>query len=664
MADEDTPSFSLLPLDVRDLLQARGVESTRIEFKATWDDKTTADQVVRTLCAFANDLYNVNGGYLVLGVASVEGVAALPPSGLPPDRLESIAKKIRGRCNQIDPHYLPVFSHEIVDGRHLLVLWAPASDHRPHQAPEGAAHPERHFWVRVHGETCRPTAELRQQLLERTARVPFDDRRSLTATLDDLRESRARSFLRDVRSGLADLADPRDIYRSLRVSYRVNGHEVPRNAGLLFFTDDPEAHFRGARIEVVQFAASGDIFEEHIFRGPLHEQVRDCLAYLGNLSTHHLEKQPDQVQRRDWVSFPLAALREAVVNAVYHRSYDGEAEPTKVYLFPDRIEITSYPGPAPGLEARHFAPEVRPPEIPARNRRIGEFFKELRLAEARNTGLLKIHRAMLQNGSPQPRFLFDTARTYFTVVLPAHPEYIAIAALREAAHLRAVGDHAGSLALIDAAFRANPGSGTIAAALLDEYRLREHALEYVENVAESFFRQGSRDHEARVLFALASAYMDANQRDKANATLKRMSPQLSARDACEAAILARRAGDETHAHKLFTRAGDLVERDARALHEFAQCKLWLAKQQRRHGDRFQRDAALQLLREARQMLQRVTQMDAPAIRRAWAYYNLGQVLQQLGAPVGELRSAREEAARLAPDDGKLQEALRRLPPIA
>jgi len=52
---------------------------------------------------------------------------------------------------------------------------------------------------------------------------------------------------------------------------------------------------------------------------------------------------------------------------------------------------------------------------------------------------------MDQNGSPEPRFDFDDARTYFRVVLPAHSEYVAIAAIRDAAHLQALGDVAGAL---------------------------------------------------------------------------------------------------------------------------------------------------------------------------------------------------------------------------
>ncbi|MCY4377710.1 MAG: hypothetical protein OXC31_28470 [Spirochaetaceae bacterium] len=65
-------------------------------------------------------------------------------------------------------------------------------------------------------------------------------------------------------------------------------------------------------------------------------------------------------------------------------------------------EITSYPGPVPGIERDHLRAGARVPSAPARNRRIGEFLKELDLAEERLTGLPKIFQAMEQNGSRRP----------------------------------------------------------------------------------------------------------------------------------------------------------------------------------------------------------------------------------------------------------------------
>lgn len=56
-----------------------------------------------------------------------------------------------------------------------------------------------------------------------------------------------------------------------------------------------------------------------------------------------------------------------------------------------------------------------------RNRRIGEFLKELDLTEGRSTGIPKILREMAANGSPAPEFDSDDDRTYYLVRLPVHP---------------------------------------------------------------------------------------------------------------------------------------------------------------------------------------------------------------------------------------------------
>lgn len=59
-----------------------------------------------------------------------------------------------------------------------------------------------------------------------------------------------------------------------------------------------------------------------------------------------------------------------------------------------------------------------------RNRRIGEFLKELDFTEGRGTGLPKITRAMKNNGSPEPIFFTDEARTYFYTQIRIHPKFL------------------------------------------------------------------------------------------------------------------------------------------------------------------------------------------------------------------------------------------------
>jgi ATP-dependent DNA helicase RecG len=79
--------------------------------------------------------------------------------------------------------------------------------------------------------------------------------------------------------------------------------------------------------------------------------------------------------------------------------------------------------------------------------------KQLRLAEERGTGIPAVFGAMAENGSPAPRYEFDEQRTYFTVTLPAHPEHVALSALRESTFLSASGNREAALKRLEAAYQ-------------------------------------------------------------------------------------------------------------------------------------------------------------------------------------------------------------------
>ena len=630
---------TILPINLDGLLHCRGVESERVEFKASWDPDTTGVQVLRTICAFANDYHNLNGGYIVIGVGERDGRAALPPAGLSAEDVEAAQQWIRGNCNRLDPHYPPILSPETVDDRLLLVVWAPASEMRPHRAPGDGGRPGR-YWVRVGSSTvgAEKRGDLLRGLIQQTARLPWDDRRAPEAQVGDLREAKVREYLRDVRSGLSDEPNEQDVYRRMRLTMRVNDHEAPRNVGLLFFSHDPAQWFRGARIEVVQFAAdrAGDVQEERTFGGGLVDQLRDCLKYLENLSTSHLQKQRDRSQVRGWASYPVRALRETLVNAVYHRGYDvDQPEPTKVYLFPGRVEVISYPGPVPGIEPHHLVPDAQVRAAPARNRRIGEFLKELGLAEGRLSGLPKVFQAMQANGSPTPRFDFDEQRTYFQATLPAHPEYAALSALRDAAHLRALGESGEALRRIESAWMSNQTSAILASEVIRGFA-EVGEIGRAEDVLRTFEEHGPASAISHVANTLVDVLVEAGDERRAQELLKQSRPMVFGQDAIDAAILARRARDFRVAHQYFERAGDTAYADPRALHEFAQTKLRLATeayQQRQH------DSNRRFLTEARVLLERVVQLDAPRERHARAWRDLARTLDRLRAPVREVEEA-------------------------
>jgi ATP-dependent DNA helicase RecG len=121
-----------LPINLHDLLHQRTVEGERIEYKTGWNP----DPILRTICAFANDIENLGGGYIVIGQdCDANGQPVFPPAGLPDTQLDRIQQELLAFCNRLQPPYFPALSVELVEGRNLIVLWAPGGQNRPYKAP-------------------------------------------------------------------------------------------------------------------------------------------------------------------------------------------------------------------------------------------------------------------------------------------------------------------------------------------------------------------------------------------------------------------------------------------------------------------------------------------------------------------------------------------------
>lgn len=138
-----------------------------------------------------------------------------------------------------------------------------------------------------------------------------------------------------------------DLCRQMNIVDGADEHVKPRNVGVLFFHDEPTKFLPGSQIDVVIFpkGPGGGELDEKVFRGPLHEQVRAALRFLQNhVLREKVVKHRNRAEATRITNYPFAALEEALVNAVYHRSYELQ-EPVEVRVNPDCIEILSYPGP-------------------------------------------------------------------------------------------------------------------------------------------------------------------------------------------------------------------------------------------------------------------------------------------------------------------------------
>ena len=309
----------------------------------------------------------------------------------------------------------------------MFVLHCPGGDHRPYTAPISLSKKNkgRANWVRRYSSTVRTNPNELQTLHEMAARVPFDDRINHQASLRDLSLSLIKEFLQNVQSPLFEQADSipfEDLCLQMQIVKRLDEMLKPVNAGLLLFNEKPEQFFPSTQIDVVIYRDEvGDSFSEKIFKGPIHKQLQNALDYIQtNVIHEEVRKVEGRAEANRFYNYPYAAIEEVLANAVYHKSYERRS-PIEVNIRLDQIEVLSFPGPLPPVDNKMLK-KKRIVSREYRNRRIGDFLKELQLTEGRATGFPKIYDAMKRNGSPDPKFETDEERNYFLAVLPVHPD--------------------------------------------------------------------------------------------------------------------------------------------------------------------------------------------------------------------------------------------------
>lgn len=297
---------------------------------------------------------------------------------------------------------------------------------RPNSAVLGKLPKCSNSYIRYGSRSIIAKGENHQSLIELTARILFDDRINRQATINDFDLGLIQAFLQEVKSSLYEESQKMflaEIARNMHLAKGPDEDLHPVNVGLLFFNRTLEKFFSRAWIElVVHQDESGRSFKEHYFKRLLHIQLRNCLSFLKtNIIHEHIIKVPHQAEAIRFHNFPYEAVEEALSNAVYHKSYEiGNL--IGVQVWPDKIEILSFPGPIPPVGAQILSHQKRIVARDYRNRRIGDFLKELELTEGRGTGFPTIYRAMSDNGSPDPVFDTDDQSTYFLTVLPAFNE--------------------------------------------------------------------------------------------------------------------------------------------------------------------------------------------------------------------------------------------------
>lgn len=511
-----------LHLNIEDLLSARTVESDRIEYKEGWNP----DAIYRSVCAFANDFENLGGGYILIGVEEdeVTKTAKRLVMGLTTAQIAEIQRKMIGFNNLVQPVYHPHLFVEEVDGKQILVIWIPGGSNRPYQVPEQiTAREKRNFYyIRKYANTVKANTEEQQELIALANQIPFDDRANTQVSMENISMVLVKAYLLKVKSRLAEQVgkiQDQELLGQMELISGPNEHLFPRNVALMLFAEQPEKFFPYTQVDIVEFpdGDAGDHLEQEPIAGPIPEQIARVLRFLKDkLIKEKVIKPADRAESIRITSYPYQAIEETLVNAFYHRDYQ-QREPIEIRIYPNSIVFLNQGGPDRSIRLEAFGQgTVRSRRY--RNRRLGEFLKELELTEGRATGIPTILKTLKENGSPAPRFHTDDDRTLFEVELFIHPAFEA------KAPFQLDGDVIASLEGVDAALNRlleycgfNPAEITHSAIAGIQAGNQADALKTIENQANEALEAVSGTIAGTIAGAIAGAIAENERKILAKA---------------------------------------------------------------------------------------------------------------------------------------------------
>lgn len=408
-------------------------ESEKVEWKENGDDKDIVKRIVKTISAFANDLSNFGGGYVVCGAKEGKDEFGFPKliyKGLFSQKLKEIESRVLQHCRDyVSPAITPIVQElpnpDNNDSRILVFIVLATPDAHAYRDGEKST-----YYVRISRETREARNGILTQLLIKKQKIEYFDKRvnaqTTVADIDVLlfRDSMRAMHLLFPDKSLEDYFSDKDqiaeLVPPLFRKSELDGILRPRNFTLLMFgkkaaitSNFPEAYVAFSIYSGVD--RSDPTAERYTLTGSVIEQARRTIELLNTQAYTAFDKmsgKPNQVK------YPIRALQEAVVNAIVHRNYEIP-EPIRVTVFSDRIEIMS-PGELHwGVDKQKFLKGKAGPKW--RNQSFAYLFNKLQLAQSEGQGLPTIFRTMREEGCPEPTFELETDS--ITCILPAHPRH-------------------------------------------------------------------------------------------------------------------------------------------------------------------------------------------------------------------------------------------------
>ena len=188
--------------------------------------------------------------------------------------------------------------------------------------------------------------------------------------------------LREKKRGVKDLGVSEESLQQLKIIKK----DKATNAGLLFFSENPQKYIPYARIRLIIFEKEGvkEYSDYKEFIGPMWKILEDLEDYFIK-SLKIFGGEIKGFKREEYLEYPIIAIREALANAIVHRNYFDPSE-IFVTVHPHMLSIRN-PGAFPsGVSSEN--PIHKP-----RNPLLSTYLYDMGYIEKWGSGIKKIKQA-------------------------------------------------------------------------------------------------------------------------------------------------------------------------------------------------------------------------------------------------------------------------------
>ena len=353
-----------------DILLSQG-EGSMLEYK-----EGLSSAFARTMVAFANSA----GGRILVGVRDDGSVVGVTDSN-----------KLRARIQDMARNCDPPVKVLVETVGEIAVVTVRESDNKPVQCKDG-------FFWRQGASTQKLTRDEIRDSFRSEGAIRFDT--SLCPSFrypEDFDQEKFDSWLGE--STISAGGKVEDVLVNIEAAERSDGQLVMRNAGVLFFARNVRHFFPQAYVTCLLGKGRDKvrILDRKDFAGGVVADIEDSLRFIERNT--RLAYKIEKLKREEIPEYPMAALREAITNAIMHRDYFEAGANVFVEVYTDRIEVSNPGGLPKGLPAEQFGTRsVR------RNMLIADLLQRIGYIEKAGTGIRRMREEAIAHGCPEPRF--------------------------------------------------------------------------------------------------------------------------------------------------------------------------------------------------------------------------------------------------------------------